>query len=522
MGPRRGDEKFRSCGVGLRNSGGFVPVKFEELVPFLLGLGNAASTLQKKAENVLESLRVDVLQLAHGEAVSSREKKSRAVRVSGFERRLFACMSQSATSEVSETDGFPGEKQQLLPDDRKTSASNILTLHTQGSLSQSQMPIISETPESEAETEDDGLTPHVLETRAERNSKNPVELGNLGRKGWLGQVGQVRVLYKHISVLDRARIGAIAGGLAGAFTYSCLHPLDTVRTKLQARGAAELYKGPMDVVVSILKTKGILGFYSGISAVILGSMLSSAIYFGTCELGKTMLFQMQSCPPLMVPPIASAVGNIVSSAVLVPRDVITQRMQVGATGRSWEVFLRTINEEGVRGLYSGYSAAVVRALPSSVLSFTTFEYLKALWLKKNKKKALEPWQSVFSGAMAGAISAALTTPLDVVKTRLMTQARMGVMGNAAAAPAAAVEAEIRAKAAAASYQGISSTLKKIWLEEGLTGLTRGMGPRLVHSACFSALGYFAFETARIELVKRHLAQVQAFQMESSLAPAPVL
>ncbi|KAK9061178.1 hypothetical protein SSX86_018358 [Deinandra increscens subsp. villosa] len=34
---------------------------------------------------------------------------------------------------------------------------------------------------------------------------------------------------------------------------------------------------------------------------------------------------------------------------------------------------------------------------------------------------LEPFQSVVRGALAGAISASLTTSLDVVKTRLMTQ-----------------------------------------------------------------------------------------------------
>ncbi|KAL3697627.1 hypothetical protein R1sor_011703 [Riccia sorocarpa] len=444
----------------------------DQLVSCLLGLGRAASTLQKKVETVLDSLRSEGVQLPlEDNRTYLGQSNSTRVRVTGFERRLFASISQSKVYEKPLHTGSEDEKQQLCAEeDTKREANDGLALNPQALPSESRMPATEITDE---ELEEDCLTPHVLETRAERNNK------------WSNQVGQARALYKHISVVDRARIGAIAGGLAGAFTYSFLHPLDTVRTKLQARGAAQLYKGPMEVVVSILKTQGVGGFYSGISAVILGSMLSSAIYFGTCELGKSVLFEMPSFPPLMVPPVASAVGNIVSSAVLVPRDVITQRMQIGAKGRSWEVFSRTINREGVKGLYSGYSAALVRALPSSVLSFTTFEYLKAVWLNKSKKRSLDPWQSVLSGAMAGAISAALTTPLDVVKTRLMTQARSGVMGNVVVAgSAAALEAETRAKAAAASYRG-----------------------------------YFAFETVRLELVKRHLAQIQTSQKEWSLAPA---
>ncbi|KAL2644596.1 hypothetical protein R1flu_012183 [Riccia fluitans] len=512
MGSRHGTGKGPS-GAMSGNSMKFArPVTPDQLVSCLLKLGYAASSLQKKVDTVLDSLRSEALQLAlWNDATSLGQRNVTRVRVTGFERRLFASISQSSVCENFDT--VADEKQQLRTEDIEREASHGLALNSQALAGASLMPAAVITGAQDEELEGDSLTPHVLESRAERSSKNPLEFGATGRSGWLGQVGQARALYKHISVLDRTRIGAIAGGLAGAFTYSCLHPLDTVRTKLQARGAAQLYKGPMDVVFSILKTHGIKGFYSGISAVILGSMLSSAIYFGTCELGKSVLFQMPSCPSLMVPPIASAVGNIVSSAVLVPRDVITQRMQIGAKGRSWEVFLRTINKEGVKGLYSGYSAALVRALPSSVLSFTTFEYLKAVWLKRSKKRALQPWQSVLSGAMAGALSAALTTPLDVVKTRLMTQARTGVMGNIAAGSASALEAEIRAKAAAASYKGITSTLQKIWTEEGLKGLTRGMGPRILHSACFSALGYFAFETVRLELVKRHLAQIQTSHKE---------
>ncbi|KAI5067334.1 hypothetical protein GOP47_0017862 [Adiantum capillus-veneris] len=324
--------------------------------------------------------------------------------------------------------------------------------------------------------------------------------------GWIEKAAlasaQAKVMMKEISILERAQIGAGAGGIAGVITYTCLHPLDTIKTKLQTRGASNLYSGPLDVVVKTFKNQGILGFYSGISAVLVGSMFSSGVYFGTCELGKALLMQVPSFPAFVVPPIAGAFGNIASSAILVPKELITQRMQAGAKGRSWEVFAKIIEKEGLKGLYTGYSAALVRNLPASVLSFSSFEYLKSAWVKRSGKSHLDPWQSVLSGALAGVISSALTTPLDVVKTRLMTQARAKV--SHASLTNSMATAELQAKIAASTYKGITSTLRKIWLEEGWMGLTKGLVPRILYSACFSALGYFAFETARLALVKQHL------------------
>ncbi|EOA12759.1 hypothetical protein CARUB_v10028488mg [Capsella rubella] len=57
---------------------------------------------------------------------------------------------------------------------------------------------------------------------------------------------------------------------------------------------------------------------------------------------------------------------------------------------------------------------------------------------------------------------------------------------------------------AAMYSGVAGTVSQILKEEGLVGFTRGMGPRVLHSACFSAIGYFAFETARLTVLNEYL------------------
>ncbi|XP_078178186.1 mitochondrial substrate carrier family protein [Carex rostrata] len=285
-----------------------------------------------------------------------------------------------------------------------------------------------------------------------------------------------------LSPLDRATVGAAAGAAAGAFTYAVLLPLDAVKTNIQAK----VYSNSLEATVSIFKTKGILGFYRGLSAVAIGSATSSAVYFGTCELAKHVMYALGAggftVPRVVVPPLAGAMGNVMSSAIMVPKELITQRMQAGASGRSWQVLLRIVKSDGILGLYAGYTATLLRNLPAGILSYSSFEYLKAFVLFQTKQTQLKPAQSILCGALAGAISASLTTPLDVVKTRLMTQTQKS------------------------AQRKVSEILRQIVNEEGWGGLARGIGPRVLHSACFAALGYFAFETVRLAISKRYIEQ----------------
>ncbi|CAN0925419.1 Protein MITOFERRINLIKE 1, chloroplastic [Linum grandiflorum] len=293
-----------------------------------------------------------------------------------------------------------------------------------------------------------------------------------------------------LSMLERAVIGSVAGSIAGAFTHFVLFPLDTIKTKLQLKGSSSVYSTTLDAASKTFHEQGILqGFYRGLSAVVVGSAASSAVYFGTCELGKSVLSKFPKYPPLLIPPTAGAMANVISSAIMVPKELITQRMQAGITTQttsSWEVLVNILKNDGILGLYAGYSATLLRNLPAGVLNYSSFEYLKGAVLRKKKegdKVELEPIESVVCGALAGAISASLTTPLDVVKTRMMTSS-----------------------AAARNSGRMAETVKRVLVEEGFVGFGRGIGARVVHGALFSAIGFLAFETAKVGILNRWLEE----------------
>jgi hypothetical protein len=129
--------------------------------------------------------------------------------------------------------------------------------------------------------------------------------------------------------------------------------------------------------------------------------------------------------------------------------------------------------------------------------------LKAAWLSGSDEAELQPWQSLISGAVAGMLSAAATTPLDVVKTRIMTEARQAVSLTGATGKVA--EAVAKAQFVSAfTPSGVVSTLKQISAEEGFKGLVRGAGPRILYGGCFSAMGFLSFETAKHILLEKYL------------------
>ena len=129
--------------------------------------------------------------------------------------------------------------------------------------------------------------------------------------------------------------------------------------------------------------------------------------------------------------IASSMGEIAACAVRVPTEVIKQRAQAGLFGGSsllaFKDVLASRKTGGIGGvireLYRGAGITIAREIPFTVLQFSMWESMKGVWYssssKKKHNKNIPASTSALFGSVAGAIAAGLTTPLDVVKTRVM-------------------------------------------------------------------------------------------------------
>lgn len=269
---------------------------------------------------------------------------------------------------------------------------------------------------------------------------------------------------------------ALAGAMAGMLTNCLLHPLDTIKTLRQTQ--PKVYRGIAPAFRTIVKNQGPLALYAGIAPALIGSALSSSLYFGVYELMKLQFQRLwpagfstaESRMPLTA--VAASCGNVASSILFVPKEVVKQRMQVGLEkGRFFAAAAAVVKSGGLTGLYRGYKATLLRNIPSTMIRFALYEELKMIFMPVYGDGKLRKWQYVTAGAISGSIASTCTMPMDVIKTRLATgKIQKGT--------------------------GIWRALTEVVKREGFLGLYTGIRPRVMWSALFAAIGFSSYEICK--------------------------
>jgi solute carrier family 25 S-adenosylmethionine transporter 26 len=188
-----------------------------------------------------------------------------------------------------------------------------------------------------------------------------------------------------------------------------LYPLDTLKTRLQSSGG-------------FFKSGGWSGVYRGVGSVLAGSAPGAALFFVTYEHIKTSL-QKSNQPAPVAHMLAASIGEVAACAVRVPTEVVKQRAQTAQFSSSWLVLRHIFLANPSVGtiwceLYRGWGVTVLREIPFTAIQFPLWEAMKT-WRGKMKGRKANPAESSVFGCVSGGIAAAATTPLDVIKTRLM-------------------------------------------------------------------------------------------------------
>lgn len=257
----------------------------------------------------------------------------------------------------------------------------------------------------------------------------------------------------------------ISGGVAGTSVDVTLFPLDTIKTRLQSSAGFKA-------------SGGFKGIFRGLTAAAAGSAPGAALFFSTYETMKPVIHKAvygtstTSGSGPISHMLSASCGEVAACLVRVPTEVVKQRMQVGMHS-SIQACLRDIfSTEGPHGLYRGYTTTVCREIPFSFIQFPIWERLKQIVRNRNDGQC-SPLHGAACGALAGGFSAAVTTPLDVAKTRIM----------------------LTGAKEAAVYSGTISTLLKIHSEEGVRRLFSGVLPRTFWITIGGFVFFGAYETS---------------------------
>jgi hypothetical protein len=264
-------------------------------------------------------------------------------------------------------------------------------------------------------------------------------------------------------------LSALSAFVASAISTFIVHPIDTIKTRLQVRGAScplppvQLYRG---VVSNVWKEAP-----------------NAAIYLGVYELFKDILLRtpILGSYPMLCFLLAGGLGDAVGSVVRVPAEMLNKRLQLGLSSTLrealYEVFWNPNNRLVVRVTWI---AVLARDVPYGALQIAFYEQLKILMLNSpliGADGARGLFFDALVGAIAGCAAAFLTTPADVIVTRLTSQYPQSYL-------------ETR------RFMGVWGTGRRIVERDGWGGLFSGSLQRAAYYAPLIGLFFFLYEACR--------------------------
>uniref|UniRef100_A0A383WHK5 Uncharacterized protein n=1 Tax=Tetradesmus obliquus TaxID=3088 RepID=A0A383WHK5_TETOB len=299
-----------------------------------------------------------------------------------------------------------------------------------------------------------------------------------------------------------------AGALARALSQSTIHPLDTLKVRMQAAGnaatsaavsggaAAARAAPPAASVRGLSKfgqlvpppvagpdfkamSAGLASLYRGVVGAASGAGIAIGAYFACYGVACNVIATHTDLSPSAVAFVSGGVAAAGSSVVKVPLAVCIRSVQAGVYPNVFAAASSITAKAGARGLFTGFFPTLLEDVPDMAVKFAAYESLRQLHKRANNGRNPSPQEDFGMGAFAGALAAASTTPLDVIKTRMMC--------------------------AAAQRPTMASAARDILAVHGPKGFLTGIGARALSNGINSAVFFCFFEAIRSGIqTKAHL------------------
>lgn len=309
----------------------------------------------------------------------------------------------------------------------------------------------------------------------------------------------------------------IAGSAAGIMEHCIIYPVDVVKTRMQCLkpDPNARYSGITDAFVKIIRNEGAFRPVRGMGVVAFGAGPAHALYFSCYEFIKNNFSGIQKAGEnAKINFVAGCFATLLHDAVMVPSDVIKQRLQMYNSPYKGiiDCVYRTTSKEGLRAFYRSYFTQVSMNIPFQTTHLVTYDFLQT---SINRKREYNPMSHCVSGAIAGGLAAAVTTPLDVCKTLINTQeccnpdelCKKSVKTNSTLMNRINLLAQpvfVRnAYTTSVTANSLRDAVFIIWTTEGMRGFFKGVLPRTVFQIPGTAVSWSVYEYFKHSLNKNN-------------------
>ncbi len=211
--------------------------------------------------------------------------------------------------------------------------------------------------------------------------------------------------------------------------------------------------------------------------------------------------------------VAGAVGGLATWVVSAPTELVKCRTQLAATSAdrpspstggssSWAVAKQVWRAEGLRGFYFGGAVTALRDSVGYGFYFWTYELTTRWWmlaLADRQERQQQPQllssetaRVLLCGGLAGIATWASIFPLDMVKTRVQTQAAFATAADGSRAPLLPP----------ARRMGAVEVAREAYREGGLAVFFRGLTVCSIRAFIVNAVQWAVYEWAMRELALR--------------------
>ncbi|KAH6914933.1 peroxisomal membrane protein [Coprinopsis sp. MPI-PUGE-AT-0042] len=307
--------------------------------------------------------------------------------------------------------------------------------------------------------------------------------------------------------MSDSAIHSIAGAAGGIVAMTATYPLIFLSTRAAVETKKES-KSTYQAVVDIIKREGITGLYSGLDSSLLGIAVTNGVYYYFYERSREIILRskggakaLSTLDSMLTGLIAGSATTLLSNPIWVVQTSQAVRT-MGGSGETpvvvkklgfFESAQNIIAKDGISAFWRGIGPALILVM-NPIIQYTVFEQLKNFLIARRTSRlraaggaaaavaALSDWDFFFLGALSKLAATSATYPYIVVKSRL--------------------------QAGSTKYKSALDGLLTILREEGVEGLYKGIGSKIIQSVLTAAI-LFAGQRRIFEMTKKALNPVIA-------------